>query len=150
MHSFLEPSKAFEQGHVLWIIPHDSTSYWYQRLNWLTNFRLTANELHSRPQMHPSLIKILEACEIKTPEIPISEPLLIPVAQWLPADWLIMLPIASSNEVEFVTRLKTIWEQFQQPSLRVFVPRGFMLKKVESLLVEKNLTGEISLVVEPE
>jgi hypothetical protein len=125
MANRLEPINALDPGHNLWVIAYDPSSSWYQRLNWLTNFRLTANEIHVRPKMHPWLLKILETCEIQSPEIPLADPLLVPVAQWLPAEWLVMIPFHKEQDSHFVKQLQQIWEQLQKPSLRLFVPRSF-------------------------
>lgn len=150
MLTALEPSRAFVNGNELWIVPHDSSSYWYQRLNWLTNFKLTDNELHMRPRLNPWLQKIIETCEIKTPEIPVAEPLLIPIGQWFPADWLIMLPYATDKEDQFIQKVQQVWEQFQRPPLRVFVPKTLLKERLEILWTKYKLTREATLVFEPE
>jgi hypothetical protein len=149
MPVILEHSQAFDSGDTLWMLPFDTQSTWYQRLNWLTNFRLTANELHTRPKMHPWLIKILENCEIPTPEITVSDPLLIPVAQWLPAEWLVTIPFATNNEILFIKQIRRVWEQFQQPSLRLFMPRAMTLQRWEFLWEQEKLSSDLTLVFEP-
>lgn len=150
MLSRMDHSRAFDRGDSLWIIPHDSSSYWYQRLNWLTNFKLTANELHSRPKLDPWLLKLLDTCDIKAPEIPIADPLLVPVAQWLPADWLIILPYSSPNDSQFVQKIKEVWEQFQRPAMRVFVPKDISSKNLESLWIRHKITNQATFVFETE
>ena len=132
MPEILDSSRAFDPGHALWIIPQDSQSHWYQRLNWLTNFQLTANELHIRPQMHPWLIKIIQTCGINPPEIPLAEPLLVPVGQWLPADWLIMLPIQGLSHNDYIQKIHSLWIQLQRPSLRIFAPKIYPREHFET------------------
>jgi hypothetical protein len=148
MPVILEHSQAFESGNTLWMVSYDPESHWYQRLNWLTNFRLTANELHARPKLNPWLLKILETCEIEQPNIPISEPLLVPIGQWLPAEWLVTIPYSSQNPRHFTEKVKQIWEQFQHPSLRLFVPKSLSLQQWETYWQEQNLSSDVTLVFE--
>lgn len=142
----LEKARALDAGDVLWIISYDPTSFWYQRLNWLTNFCLTANEVHSKPKVNPWLIRILETCEIPVPEIPKFDPLLVPVSQWLPAEWLVTIPWVPSDAEQFIQTISHIWNQFQQPSLRLFVPASISLQRWEELWSRQNLPNHVSLV----
>ncbi len=122
MALLLEPSHALDPGDSLWILPMLPESTWYQRLNWLTHFSLTTNELHSRPKMHPWLLKILETCEIEPPQIPVSEPLLVPASQWLPTDWLVTVPYEKDKEELFISTLEKIKAQLKVSNLRLFLP----------------------------
>jgi hypothetical protein len=128
--------------------PSNPSSKWYQQLNWLTNFCLTTNELHTQPKLHPSLIKILETCDIPTPNIIHSKPLLIPIAQWLPADWLVTIPFEGVTDTDYIKSIMQIWEQFQNPSLRIFLPKTLTLEKWETLWSEFKLSTDITLVLE--
>lgn len=148
MSKVLDHSQAFEPGNSLWMISYVPSSPWYQRLNWLTNFKLTTNELHRRPEINPWLLKILEACEIAPPQIPLAEPLLVPVAQWLPADWLMTIPFDEKNPQDFIEKIKKIWAQFQYPSLRVFVPESLDLQQWQTLWKENSKSSNITLVFE--
>lgn len=149
MPVILNSTQALDSGDALWILPFDLESPWYQRLNWLTNFSLTTNELHSRPKLHPWLLKILETCEIPPPNIPLAEPLLVPVSPWLPSEWLVLVPFNSANETLFIQTIAKIWKQLQAPSLRLFLPTSMTLKNWETLWNEQNLPSHISLVFEP-
>ena len=148
MPVILEQSQALDSGNTLWIITSNPESNWYQQLNWLTNFCLTANELHTQPKLHPSLIKILETCEITPPNILHSKPLLIPIGQWLPADWLVTVPIEGVSEYDYIKSIKQVWEQFQSPSLRLFLPKSLTLEKWETLWLDFKLSTDITLVFE--
>lgn len=150
MYSIVEQTKALDEGHTLWMIPYDPNSPWYQRLNWLSNFRLTANEIHTRPKMHPWLIKILETCEITPPEIPLAEPLLIPIAQWFPAEWLIMLPYSSSDASKYLEKAKSVWQQFNKPSLRLFLPGNLSFQEWDSNWSHQWPDENISIVLTPQ
>ncbi len=149
MPVILNATQALDAGDTLWILPFDLDSPWYQRLNWLTNFSLTTNELHTRPKLHPWLIKILETCEIPTPNIPLSEPLLVPVSQWLPSEWLVLVPFTTNNETLFIQGIAKIWKQLQEPPLRLFLPLSMTLKEWEVLWNEHSLPSHVSLVFEP-
>lgn len=142
----LDRSQAFDSGNTLWIIPFEPSSEWYQRLNWLTNFQLTANELHSRPKMHPWLLKVLETCEIPTPDIPLSGPLLVPIGQWLPADWLVTIDYNENSLIDFFGKIKLVWEQFQYPPLRLFLPKSVSLQDWERHWKQQGLSQDITLV----
>jgi hypothetical protein len=148
MPVILEHSQAFDSGNTLWMLPCELTSGWYQRLNWLTNYRLTANELHSRPKMHPWLLKVLESCEIPAPDIPIADPLLIPIAQWLPAEWLVTIPYNDKNESEFFQNIKQVWGKFQHPSLRLYLPKPMSLQNWEKHWNQQELSSDVTLVFE--
>ncbi len=149
MPVILNAAHAFDSGDDLWILPLDLESPWYQRLNWLTNFSLTTNELHSRPKLHPWLVKILETCDIPAPEIPVTEPLLVPISPWLPSEWLVLVPYSVHHEILFIQSIGKIWKQLQEPSLRLFLPPSITLQEWESLWVQHNLPLEVSLVFEP-
>jgi hypothetical protein len=118
----------------------------YQRLNWLTNFSLSANEVHSQPKMNPWLLKILETCEIEVPKIKSAEPLLIPISQWLPADWLITVPYRAQNSGEFFKNIQNVWEQFQKPSLRIFLPPEVSIQDWEAWWNKQNLSTDVAIV----
>ena len=149
MSVLLNASQALDPGVTLWILPFDPDSPWYQRLNWLTHFSLTTNELHTRPKLHPWLVKILETCDIPEPTIPLSEPLLVPVAQWLPAEWLVVVPFNNHHQILFLQSVLKIWKQLQEPSLRLFLPLPLSLKEWENHCVGQGLPDTISLVMEP-
>jgi len=149
MPLILNATQALDSGDDLWILPLDLESPWYQRLNWLTNFSLTTNELHTRPKLHPWLIKILETCDIPTPDIPVADPILIPVSQWLPSEWLVLVPCTTNNESLFIQSISKIWKQLQEPSLRLFLPPTLSLKDWESLWKDLSLPSDVSLVFEP-
>lgn len=72
--------------------------------------------------MHPWLIKILETCEIESPQIPIKDPLLVPAYQWLPTDWLVTVPFLEDKENLFIISLINIKQQLNATSLRLFLP----------------------------
>ena len=148
MPVILERPQAFDSGNNLWIVPLEPQSEWYQRLNWLTNFQLTANELHSRPKMHPWLLKVLESCEIPAPVIPLAGPLLVPIGQWLPADWLVTIDYKENHETEFFQKIKQIWEQFQYPTLRLFLPKTISLQTWEMQWKLNHLSEDVTLVFE--
>lgn len=149
MPMILDTSQALDPGDILWILPQQQQSFWYQRLNWLTHFSLTRNELHQRPQLHPWLIKIIETCEIEVPTIPSQEPLLVPTSQWLPNDWLVTIPYNEMTENQFIIAIAKIWDQLQTPSLRLFLPLSMTLERWKDLWNQNNLNKEISIVFEP-
>lgn len=146
MPRILEPIRAFSGGNSLWMIPDDPKSECYQRLNWLTHFKLTDNQLHKRPQASPWLREMMVTCDIPETEIPTGGPLLIPVAHWLPAEWLIVLPYEKSEPEKFIVSIKTVWEKFQYPSLRLFIPPTLSPKNLETLWNQYKLASEVSWV----
>jgi hypothetical protein len=143
----LSKHQALLEGSKLWVVPDDHYSPWNDRINWLVNFQLSKAELHTVPQLSPWIKNCVNECGIETITIPQYDPVLIPVKNLLPAEWLCLLPVRSNMQI-WVESVYKIWNQLLRPKLRVFLPSGADKEDWQNFWVHLEPNEELTVVLQ--
>jgi hypothetical protein len=119
----LSKHQALLEGSKLWVIPENTFSPWNRRINWLINFQLSKAKKHKDPQLSPWIKSCIKETGIELPEMSNSDTILIPVKHQLPTDWLCQISV-QKNLDNWAKNINKVWNQLQQPKMRVFLPLG--------------------------
>ncbi len=131
----LEANQALSAGDELWIISSRNTSHWFERIDWLVNFKLSQLEIHKSKKLSPWIKDYLENCQLNDFNFNFQElnssSHLIPVAQWLPTKWLFMISYSDSIQ-QWIENTHINWIKWQKPNMRVFLPNTIQLGEWKS------------------
>lgn len=145
---YLPPGQTLQEGSDLWIISDAKTSYWYGKIDWLINFQLSQYEQHKTKPLSPWIKEYLQESQIEIPNISLEKNnCLIPVKTWIPTQWICVIPYRGSIQ-NWIESSHLTWNQWQKPSLRVFIPKTIQTGEWKSYwkTLEPNL--EPSLVID--
>lgn len=122
--TLLSKTQAFNSGSQLWVLPLDPKSSWMSELDWHLNFMISNFFYRTHTPRPENLIEICNGCDFESKDNrkPLSDlnmPLLLSSAQYLPAQWVLLLPeeMFSSLEIDF----KKTWEKLGKPNTRFFL-----------------------------
>lgn len=123
--SVLSQASALNPGSDLWIVPDFANSQWTAKLDWYLNFQICRASRHQSSPIPDYLNYVLEETELKKPAIPVEDqaPLMIATQQLLPNKWVVLIPW-NGNLGEWVQQAFKVWQNLQQPSIRLFLPPG--------------------------
>lgn len=143
----LSKHQALLDGSKLWIVADNKYSPWNDRINWLINFQLSKADLHKTVQLSPWLKNCVCECGIETLDIPNFEPILIPVKNLLPADWICLIPFKSKMQT-WVESVYKIWNQMHRPKLRVFLPTGTVGEEWKNYWIKLEPNEELTVILQ--
>lgn len=143
----LSKHQALLEGSKLWVIPDDKYSPWNDRINWLINFQLSKVQLHSEPKLSPWITNCLNECGIEPLILPKYNPVLIPVKNLLPAEWLCLMPVNSKMQ-HWVESVYKVWVQMRRPKLRVFLPTGADKEDWQNFWIQLEPNEELTVVLQ--
>lgn len=149
-------SQAFGPGSHLWFIAGPSTSSntkkqskypaLTNKIDWYLNFQLTRSRQHKPHVFSNTLKNIINENNLPTFTKEISEPkpLMIIAKEQFPTSAVIEMPVPK-NMQSWPQNIHDIWQRFEQPSLRVFLPEEISAEEFKALWPKSNKV-EMTLV----
>ncbi len=149
MITTLSQASALNPGAELWAMADLPNSKWTAKIDWYLNFQIVKASRHERPPLSEFLVKIVEKTGVKIPQLePISAaPLLIHSQPLLPNKWVAVVPY-TDNFKEWMKSVSQVWQQLQNPSLRIFLPAGQLSNAVPGNLISEKDSKEITVVLD--
>ena len=123
---------VLDSGSDIWIIPEEHLSYWARKIDWYLNLQIyrTAYIYKNEPDSHSKI------------------PLAIMSQQRFPNKQVIQMPFDEPKK--WVHNIFNLWNRFQRPSLRVFLPQNITDSFFKKLWPEGSQNKLITLVCDPQ
>ena len=149
MITTLSQASALNPGAELWVMTDLKKSHWTAKIDWYLNFQIVKASRHSPPGLSDFLIQMIEKTELKIPsfELLSQAPLLIHSQPLLPNKWVAVVPY-TDNFKHWMKNISEIWNQLQNPSLRIFLPAGQLSSAVTDKMISSKEIKEITVVLD--
>lgn len=149
----LSQMTAFSTGSDLWILPSHDRTKTALRLDWLMNFQKSRSETHQSQKLSEKIDLILDETEFPRPQVNFSDksPLAIPGAQLVPAKWVVYTSWKEKDLSflgEWTESCFKTWNNFGQPTLRVFLPSGVVASEFQKKWKDISNFEDYSLVLD--
>ena len=124
---WLSNHTALTPGAHLWVL--SAPSAWATKLDWALNFQISRIQTHKLRTLTPEQIQNLQEWDLPLFQVQkkLKTPLLVSSAAFLPNQQTVICPLkfhtaTLSDITEWLLSAKSIWEQLNRPSLRLFLP----------------------------
>lgn len=117
--------EALIPGADLWVVGDLESSQWTQKIDWYLNFQIARSKTHKTVEQGTELKSVISQWEVEAPKIDLAAtmPLMIASSDLLPNHSTVLVPQAGDVKT-WAKRVFEVWKQLDEPSLRVFLPRG--------------------------
>ena len=112
---------ALGAGADIWVLPDFDQTAWTRAIDWYLNFQLSKAKMFHPKSLSKNLKKLMGDTPLKDYHAQEPAPLLVASSEFLPNHAVVKLPF--KDEQKWVAKAYEIWQQFQKPSLRLFLPR---------------------------
>src|SRR5690606_3603024 len=144
----LSHAGALSPGSQLWLLPTSTAhSRWLSQVDWYLNFQWS-RAAHHKPQTLPE--EMLEQAQTLGFEIYYTPPaptdhLMVLSKRLLPNEQTVF--VDSADTVKWLKEGHKIWESLGKPTVRLFLPKGAPMAKVQSVFAEATTQKSITVVL---
>lgn len=146
----LSQASAFNPGSDLWIVADLESTQWASKIDWYVNFQIVKSQRRQSAVLSSELQNILSQTELPNLSVSTSagpQNLMIASQKQLPNKWVVVLPW-KNDLAAWTKEIEQIWNQLNQPSLRVFLPPGFSTASMEKAWPNNSSVQDFTVVLD--